>query len=147
MSAEDKDKIDLLEQLDQLMKLGKEYRGPGEGFKASVKLGEYAASFEITPQPVIASGGRSGGRPRPQPKAISLDDLGKGLMEYQDKIAIEEATLQNGTNVLRITPKTFLGDQWEGVRDAIGKVVGGSPRWVPKGDSPTGKGHWWVPKA
>ena len=146
MSANDKE--DLLEQLDQLMKLTKPYRGPGEGFKVSVKLGNYAASAEITLPPVVAGGGRrGGGRPRPQAKAVTVEELGAGMMAYQDKIVIEEAVLQNGSKIIRITPKSFLGDEWNLVREAIQKVTVGSPKWVKKSESSTGNGHWQVNKA
>lgn len=52
----DLDKRDLLDQLEQILRIGKDYRKEGEGIKASVTLGVYAASFETIPQTVIAGG-------------------------------------------------------------------------------------------
>jgi hypothetical protein len=81
--------MDLLEMLNQVLVMGKEYRREGEGFRAYLKLGPFEASYSTTPPPPARSSYRGG---PPKPKPLNLLGAQGVIAEYPDLLKQAEET-------------------------------------------------------
>jgi len=102
-------RMDILEMLSQVGKMGKEYHADGQGIKAYMRLGPFEASFETIPQPVV---GTSRSR-RPQKKA-EPEKAKAVVQEYADLL-----TWNDKSGLLFVGTKMRLGDKFDEVHNKL----------------------------